>query len=221
LQQRDRDTTETRRHARQSVIVVTIERLEHNHERAAIELLGSLRVSLFGVATTRLHAALARDAASGAIDGRAALNGAEVCGLVLAAPSSYWRSALLTHWPLALECAAARLTRHNGVRTSVAPSRAPLLRVRGLPSRTWAEPREAWRIIIVGTAEHVRGRGVAARLYRHLMADRSLVARIAVDNTPSIRLHESLGWRIYPDGPLLLAVHDRSALGYSADAAAG
>jgi GNAT superfamily N-acetyltransferase len=200
---------------------VTIEPLQRTHERDAIALLAALRVSLFGVATPRLHAALARDAASGAIDGRVALNGTEVCGLVLAAPSSYWRSALLTHWPLALECAAARLTRHNGVTTPVAPRRAPLLRVRGLPSRTWAEPREAWRIIIVATAEHARGQGVAAQLYRHLMADRSLVARIAVDNTASIRLHESLGWRIYPDGPVLLAVHDRDALGYSADAATG
>ena len=200
---------------------MTIEPLQRTHERDAIALLAALRVSLFGVATPRLHAALARAAASGAIDGRVALNGTEVCGLVLAAPSSYWRSALLTHWPLALECAAARLTRHNGVTTPVAPRRAPLLRVRGLPSRTGAEPREAWRIIIVATAEHARGQGVAAQLYRHLMTDRSLVARIAVDNTASIRLHESLGWRIYPDGPVLLAVHDRGALGYSADAATG
>jgi len=185
-------------------------------------LLGALRVSLFGVSTPRLHAALARDAANGAIDGRVALHGADFSGLVLAAPSSYWRSALLTRLPLAIECAAARLTRHNGA-TAPAASRPPIAPVRGLPSHTWNEPREAWRIIIVGTAEHARGQGVAAQLYRHLMADRSLVARIAVDNTPSIRLHESLGWRIYPDGPVLLAVHDRNALRYSAeaDAAAG
>jgi len=42
------------------------------------------------------------------------------------------------------------------------------------------------------------------------MAERSLVARIAKDNTPSIRLHRSLGWRLYADGPVVLAVYERA-----------
>jgi len=200
---------------------VTIERLQRIHERESVTLLDDLRVSLFGVSSRRLHAALAHDAAAGAIDGRVATNAGALCGLVLAAPASYWRSALLTHWPLAMECVAAKLTRHATADRAPRASDAPFRPVRGLPSITWAEPRDAWRIIIVGTAERARGQGVAAGLYRSVMADRSLVARIAVDNTPSIRLHESLGWRIYPDGSVLLAVHDRSAARYSADAAAG
>ena len=200
---------------------MTIEQLQRSHKRDSVALLDDLRVSLFGVSSRRLYTALAHDAATGAIDGRVATNGGSICGLVLAAPASYWRSAMLTHWPLALECVAARLTRHNGTHSPQPPNQAPITPVRGLPSMTWAEPRDAWRIIIVGTAEDARGKGVAARLYRSVMAERSLVARIAVDNTPSIRLHESLGWRIYPDGAVLLAVHDRHAARYSADAAAG
>jgi L-amino acid N-acyltransferase YncA len=41
------------------------------------------------------------------------------------------------------------------------------------------------------------------------MRDRSLVARIAADNHASIRLHRSVGWRLYPDGEVVLAVHER------------
>src|SRR5262249_31095534 len=67
----------------------------------------------------------------------------------------------------------------------------------------------AWRIIVVGTAPDMRGRGIAADLYRVLMRDRTLVARIAVDNHASIRLHRSVGWRLYPDGDVVLAVHER------------
>jgi len=44
-------------------------------------------------------------------------------------------------------------------------------------------------------------------LYRGVMADRSLVARIARDNEASLRLHASLGWRLYDDGDVVLAVH--------------
>jgi hypothetical protein len=43
------------------------------------------------------------------------------------------------------------------------------------------------------------------------MSNRSLVARIARDNVASLRLHESLGWRLYPDGDVVLAVHQHDA----------
>ena len=71
------------------------------------------------------------------------------------------------------------------------------------------------RIILVGTASSDRGRGVAAQLYRSLMANRSLVARIAVDNAASIRLHHSLGWRLYRDGGVLLAIHECRSLDHT------
>jgi hypothetical protein len=217
--------------------VLTIERLHRRHRHDAIALLDALRVSLFGVSSHRLHAALAADAAAGAIDGRLALDGGRVCGVVLAAPSSYWQSALLRHWPLAVECLVARIPRawlhHRDAHSQSDAARDGRFRHRrGLPPRTWNDPGDAWRIIIVGTAEQARGRGVARDLYRSLMADRALVARIAPDNSASIRLHESLGWQLYPDGPVLLAVHQRMRTGpvsgaadgwsgYSADAAAG
>jgi hypothetical protein len=41
------------------------------------------------------------------------------------------------------------------------------------------------------------------------MRDRSLVARIAADNHVSLRLHRAVGWRLYPDGGVVLAVHER------------
>jgi len=76
------------------------------------------------------------------------------------------------------------------------------------PPLTWDRPGGAWRIIFVGTARLARGQGVAHRLYADIMSDRSLVARIARDNLASLRLHESLGWRLYPDGDVVLAVHE-------------
>lgn len=211
---------------------MTVEPLGVPHVPHATALLDDLRVSLFGIASHRLHAALADDAAARAIDGRVAIHDrGRIVGIVLAAPAQYWRSALIKHWTLAAECAAARLA--NSVRTAAATphhSRVESDRDGQPPARTWADPGDAWRIIIVGTAPSARGGGVGRALYRRIMADRSLVARIARDNTASIRLHESLGWKIYPDGDVLLAVHDRDRTfvdptattgGYSAGAVAG
>jgi GNAT superfamily N-acetyltransferase len=81
------------------------------------------------------------------------------------------------------------------------------------PPLSWQAPREAWRIIFVGTVPEARGRGVGAALYRAVMADRPLVARIARDNTASLRLHAAVGWRLFGDGDVVLAVHaaDHSA----------
>lgn len=222
---------------------MTVEQLRSGHVRDVVELLDDLRVSLFGVSSRRLHVVLARDAAAGIIDGRVAVDGGRVKGVVLAAPARYWRSALLRHWRLAIECVGARLSR-RAIRDAAA---APALRsigpaatdagTRRRPQRsgvgghasTWTNPGDAWRIIIVGTAASARGAGVGGAMYRRLMAERSLVARIAPDNTPSIRLHESLGWQIFPDGDVLLAVHNlqrgraltRANRSHSADAVAG
>ena len=77
----------------------------------------------------------------------------------------------------------------------------------GAPPVTWSNPGNAWRIIFVGTAPEARGAGIAASLYRSVMRDRSLVARIARDNHASIRLHRAVGWRLYADGDVVLGVH--------------
>jgi ribosomal protein S18 acetylase RimI-like enzyme len=188
---------------------VQIQRLDRAHAAQTVALLGALRVSLFGVCSRRLHVALVGDALRNTIDCRIAVEGTDVQGVVLAAPRSYWRSALLKHWVLASQCIAARLAR----RESAGVHRVPLdpidMSTAGVPARSWKAPGDAWRIIFVGTAESARGQGVAAQLYRSLMADRSLVAHVALDNAPSIRLHRSLAWRLYRDGDVALAVHLR------------
>jgi hypothetical protein len=193
---------------------VEIERLQRHHVKQTIELLGELRASLFGVGSTRLFRVLARDGIDGRIDVRVATDSGRICGVVLAAPASYWRTLPIRHWGLAFECARTRLARQAApapAGSSPAPPDPALLRFieRGTPVRTWSDPGDAWRIIFVGTAAGARGGGVATRLYRSLMADRSLVARIALGNSPSIRLHHALGWRLYQDGDVALAVHDR------------
>jgi hypothetical protein len=152
--------------------------------------------------------ALVNDAIAGTIDARVAVEGVAVRGVVLAAPSRYWRLALLKHWRLASACLRARF-RHAGKRrtTEVAKGTAPPSSLPFSPPRTWDLPGDAWRIIFVGTASAARGQGVAGRLYGDIMSNRSLVARIARDNVASLRLHKSLGWQLYPDGDVVLAVH--------------
>jgi hypothetical protein len=187
-----------------------IERLDRAHAPQAAALLGALRVSLFGVQSAALHRALVDDGIAGRIDFRIAFDGSQLEGLVVAAPKSYWLSLLLRHWGIALGCVRARLfpphaAEGTGDRRPPPSSGLPA----DPPSRSWSEPGDAWRIIIVGTAADSRGKGVAGRLYRSVMAERSLVARIAADNAASLRLHESLGWRLVADGDVVLAVHGR------------
>jgi Acetyltransferase (GNAT) family len=189
-----------------------------NHARQTIALMDELHVSLFGTGSRRLHTTLVTDGTRRIIDCRIAAESGEVIGVVLAAPASYWRRTLLTHWALALECVRARIARREAPAASSSGNEGHsdlgALLKSGTPPVTWKNPADAWRIIFIGTAPHARGRGVAGELYRSLMANRSLVARIALDNTPSIRLHHSLGWHVYRDGDVALAVHlrDRQAI---------
>jgi hypothetical protein len=192
------------------VTPMEVRRVDRQCATQTIALLEELHVSLFGVQSRPLHLALVSDAMAGAIDARVALEGVSVRGVVLAAPSRYWRLALLKHWRVAVECLRARVL-------SAGKRRQPVSTPDGstLPSspRTWDEPGGAWRIIFIGTSSAARGQGVARQLYSAIMSDRSLVARIARDNVASLRLHESLGWQLYPDGDVVLAVHLHDAQG--------
>jgi hypothetical protein len=193
---------------------VTVRRLERTHAPQTVALLAALRVSLFGIQSPHLHDALVGDAVAQRIDGRIARDADDVCGVVLAAPRAYWKAAPLTHWGVAVDCLRARLFAsdqpHAQPSSTDIASAAPGVEYdAGPPHRTWAEPGDAWRIIVVGTAPAARGRGVAAALYRAVMRDHSLVARIAPDNHASLRLHRSVGWRLYQDGEVVLAVHER------------
>jgi hypothetical protein len=182
-----------------------IRRVGSRYAEGTIALLDELDVSLFGVQSHPLHVALVSDAVAGTIDARVAVEGDSARGVVLAAPSRYWRLALLKHWRVASACLRARF-RHDGERQTagVSGQSAPLP---SSPPRTWNDPGNAWRIIFIGTAPAARGQGTARRLYCDIMSDRSLVARISRDNVASLRLHESLGWQLYPDGDVVLAVH--------------
>jgi hypothetical protein len=191
---------------------VIVQPIDRRHAAESTDLLSELRLSLFGIQSTRLHETLVDDGIARRIDFRVALDSDKVCGAVLAAPASYWVRAPLIHWRLAIECLKDRMpgraARHQESATSDAVT--PFQPDSGEPARTWSAPGDAWRIILVGTAARARGRGVAAQLYRSVMADRSLVARVALDNAPSLRLHRSLGWRLYRDGDVALAVYVRS-----------
>lgn len=189
---------------------VTVRPVRPADAAATVTLLDTLRVSLFSVHSPRLHHALVADGVAHRIDCRVAVDANNLCGVVLAAPRAYWTSALLHHPLLAVECVRARLIKPASAGVSakfVEP--AAVAFDAGDRRRTWTDPGDAWRIIFVGTAPSARGRGVAADLYKAVMRDRSLVARIAADNHASIRLHRSVGWRLYPDGDVVLAVHDR------------
>jgi len=180
-------------------------RVDRQCADGTIALLDELQVSLFGVQSRRLHQAIVSDAIAGTIDARVALEAVSVRGVVLAAPSRYWRRALLQHWRVAVECLRARV--HDAGQRRKLVSKSVGSPVPASPPRTWDQPGDAWRIIFIGTSGAARGRGVARQLYGAMMSDRSLVARIARDNVASLRLHESLGWQLYPDGDVVLAVH--------------
>jgi hypothetical protein len=198
-----------------------IQPLDAKYAPQTIALLQDLRLSLFGISSRRVYTALVNDGVQGRIDCRVAAESSGLLGVVLAAPASYWRSTLLKHWDIAVECLRTRISsRLSGAfrlrqgSGQISPHQRGttvfcLDADAGTPPRTWNEPGDAWRIIFIGTTAVARGQGVAAKLYRSLMADRSLVARIALDNAPSIRLHQSLGWRLYPDAGVALAVHLR------------
>ena len=194
---------------------IAVHHLDAEHARQTASLLDDLRASLFGIQSGRLHGALVADALGGRIDCRIATISNQVCGTAIAAPRGYWTWALARHPDLAWACVGARLLARSaratgtpGESTPETPQNMPF--DSGPPPLTWTAPGQAWRIVIVGTAPDARGLGVGAALYRTLMRDRSLVARIAVDNTPSIRLHRSVGWRLYRDGSVVLAVHLKS-----------
>lgn len=177
-------------------------------------LLDVLDVSLFGIQSPRLHARLVDDAVRGRIDGRIASDGSEVLGLVLAAPVWYWWWLPLRDWRIARDIATVRLRRrsmakarlHEAAVAANVPPDVPL--ADGAAPYDWQRPGRAWRIIFVGTSPAARGRGVAAALYRQIMAERSLMARIALDNTASLRLHASTGWTLHRDDGVVLAVHE-------------
>lgn len=196
---------------------MTIAKVGGGHAAAAVALLGELRVSLFGVQSKRLHEALIQDGLDGTIDCRVATEDERLAGIVLAAPASYWRRALLRHWVLGVECLVARLeSRRRSARlqpNEVRPDERPAKAARYEDVRTWANPGDAWRILFVGTAAAARGQGVASALYRSVMADHSLVARIALDNDASLHLHRSLGWQLRLDGDVMLAVWSLSGSG--------
>jgi ribosomal protein S18 acetylase RimI-like enzyme len=189
---------------------VQVQTVDRRHASQAVQLLGELRLSLFGIRSQALHAALVADGLARRIDFRIAVESENVLGVVVAAAPSYWITAPLTHWRIALECVRARAAADRSAdHATPARDEARFQPDVGAPLRSWRAPGDAWRIILIGTDPAARGRGVAAELYRAVMADRSLVARIALDNAASLRLHRSLGWRVYRDGDVALAVHVR------------
>jgi len=188
---------------------MNIERVSQKYATQTVALLEDLRVSLLGVSSRRLLTVVVNDGIRAAIDCRIACEQGQAKGVVIAAPASYWRSLPATHWDLAIAFLRARLAGHQATSPAVATSETHALMQAGAPPRTWRDPGDAWRIIFVGTAADARGKGIAAKLYQSVMTDRSLVARVALDNTASIHLHHSLGWRLYRDGGVALAVHVR------------
>jgi hypothetical protein len=157
-----------------------------------------------------LHAGLIEDSLRGTIDCRIEIEDDAARGLVVTAPASYWHRAPLLHPLIGLDCIRARIRKKKRPHATMTDTRAEI----GIefetesPNRTWSSPGDAWRVIFIGTTRAARGQGVGGRLYGSVMADRPLVARIAADNLASLRLHRSLGWRLYRDGGVVLAVHD-------------
>src|SRR5215468_11472736 len=98
-----------------------VRRVDRQCAERTSALLDELQVSLFGVQSRPLHVALVSDAIAGAIDARVALEGVSVRGVVLAAPTRYWRLALLKHWRVASASLRARF-RHAGQTRATEPA---------------------------------------------------------------------------------------------------
>jgi ribosomal protein S18 acetylase RimI-like enzyme len=189
---------------------------------ALVRMLGELRVSVSGLVSPALHRALADAGAAGDphVVALVATVGGEPAGFVVAtrdAPA-FWRRALLRRPATLARVVAtrllARLPRPARAHAAPTPSEADALPDARLAPRRWTDPDDASaaRIVFVGVRPAFRGRGVGESLYRAFFdaaAARGaalVLARIARDNQPSIRLHRAAGWDLYRDSDGVLAV---------------
>ena len=76
----------------------------------------------------------------------------------------------------------------------------------------WADG--APRVLFIGVDRAWRGQGLGKLLYKamfeeiHKRGHSWLLARIATDNSASIRLHQETGWVLYEDSGVVFAVRD-------------
>ena len=199
-----------------------------------VRLLGELRVPLGTIGGAAMHRAVAADAAAGrreVVALLADLDGAPA-GFVVATLDTgrYWRTLLLRRLGLLVRVLAARLSgarrrsRQAGsdgapaVARAGAPAAAVPLGAEGDAPRRWQDDgADVAKIAFIGVLPAFRRRGVGEALYAALFAEaarrgaRVVLARIAADNAPSLRLHQAAGWRLFGDAHGPFAVYPLDA----------
>jgi ribosomal protein S18 acetylase RimI-like enzyme len=197
--------------------------LEAGNLAALLDLESALHVAFAGVESRWLYRAICQDAlqSGGRVVCLVSEADGQVAGFVMAFvnAAAYWKEFMLRRPVLALGILASRLWRKTaqaGAPGSAAPqSRVPF--ETGEAPGSWAESNDRIaKIQFIGVAPSFRGRGIGVELYRLLavhLRERGLAridARIAADNTASIKLHYAAGWKFYPDAHGIFAMYPLS-----------
>jgi len=193
--------------------------LEATNVPALVGLESALHVAFAGVESRWLYRAICQDALRG---GRVVCLVSEIegqlAGFVIAFvnAAAYWKELVVRRPVLAFRIMAGRLwrkTARGGAAGSAAPRSSDLFETGQAPGN-WAESNDSIaKIQFIGVAPLFRGEGIGMELYKRLavhLQERGLArvdARIAADNTASIKLHHAAGWKLYADEDGVFAVY--------------
>jgi GNAT superfamily N-acetyltransferase len=190
---------------------IDIGSLKLNEQDKAVELMRQLRISVGGLEDPGLYRALS---ASSEICSLVARDGSQLAGIALVEISRRW---IWRHPFLLVRMLMARLRRNKGVSAgaSFPENPAPPFPLFSSPPLDWKDRKP--RVLFIGVHPDWRGKGIGKALYFSMFdAIRSrgydcILARIALDNTASLYLHEETGWVLYEGGQAVLAIRNLRA----------
>jgi GNAT superfamily N-acetyltransferase len=175
--------------------------LERRHHSAAIGLMDELRISVGGLMDKALYRAMCSSSEVCCVTARA---GEDLAGIALVEFNRRWL------WRRPLLVARMVMSRLRSKNAARGESAAPPLALPKNPPIHWSD--RAPRVLFIGVAPSWRGKGVGKSLYEAMFDEirrrshKYLLARIAPDNTASLRLHEETGWALYEDDGVVFAV---------------
>jgi hypothetical protein len=177
----------------------SVRRIQAGDVEAVAVAMSRLNASFGGLHGLGLWRTIAEDSVEHRLTGVVAHIDGECAGAAFSGRPAYGKEMLLRYPGLLFRFVLSRFQHHatrkapGGVYEGELTEPAPV---------TWQAPGEAERAIFVGVLPKFREIGIAAALCdeRRHVAGKPILARIAVDNVASIRLHTRRGWKVWLDG---------------------